>query len=185
MSRGHCPHLLWDVRKRSLGLEEPGLLRRHYLGKGAAGAGEAGAGEPFLAPRTPLPEVRRGLGVPSNRRSEVSGAPPSALRALAGGPGPPLRGAPDPPPPPPEDAEGPRSRCPSPVSRPAPSLRELLHEGRSSREVGRRGGSRRLKNRPGAVVYVPVPPDLPSLSLLKTAKENKKRKKPHTTSMPG
>ncbi|XP_072741552.1 DDB1- and CUL4-associated factor 6 isoform X5 [Ciconia boyciana] len=33
MSRGHCPHLLWDVRKRSLGLEEPGLLRRHYLGR--------------------------------------------------------------------------------------------------------------------------------------------------------
>uniref|UniRef100_A0A8B9UN72 DDB1- and CUL4-associated factor 6 n=1 Tax=Anas zonorhyncha TaxID=75864 RepID=A0A8B9UN72_9AVES len=28
MSRGRCPHLLWDVRKRSLGLEEPGLLRR-------------------------------------------------------------------------------------------------------------------------------------------------------------
>ncbi|KAM6140171.1 DDB1- and CUL4-associated factor 6 isoform 1-T1 [Pterocles gutturalis] len=33
MSRGHSPHLLWDVRKRSLGLEEPGLLRRHYLGR--------------------------------------------------------------------------------------------------------------------------------------------------------
>ncbi|KAM6097895.1 DDB1- and CUL4-associated factor 6 isoform 4-T4 [Theristicus caerulescens] len=33
MSRGHGPHLLWDVRKRSLGLEEPGLLRRHYLGR--------------------------------------------------------------------------------------------------------------------------------------------------------
>ncbi|XP_074919553.1 DDB1- and CUL4-associated factor 6 [Chelonoidis abingdonii] len=33
MSRGCCPHLLWDVRKRSLGLEEPGLLRRHYLGR--------------------------------------------------------------------------------------------------------------------------------------------------------
>lgn len=33
MSRGRCPHLLWDVRKRTLGLEEPGLLRRHYLGK--------------------------------------------------------------------------------------------------------------------------------------------------------
>ncbi|XP_068881581.1 DDB1- and CUL4-associated factor 6 isoform X5 [Aphelocoma coerulescens] len=33
MSRGRCPHLLWDVRKRSLGLEEPGLLRRHYLGR--------------------------------------------------------------------------------------------------------------------------------------------------------
>uniref|UniRef100_A0A672TYY8 DDB1- and CUL4-associated factor 6 n=1 Tax=Strigops habroptila TaxID=2489341 RepID=A0A672TYY8_STRHB len=29
----HCHHLLWDVRKRSLGLEEPGLLRRHYLGR--------------------------------------------------------------------------------------------------------------------------------------------------------
>ncbi|XP_058686551.1 DDB1- and CUL4-associated factor 6 isoform X6 [Poecile atricapillus] len=25
--------LLWDVRKRTLGLEEPGLLRRHYLGR--------------------------------------------------------------------------------------------------------------------------------------------------------
>ncbi|XP_042313504.1 DDB1- and CUL4-associated factor 6 isoform X4 [Sceloporus undulatus] len=33
MSRGCCPHLLWDVRKRSLGLEEPGLLRRRYLGR--------------------------------------------------------------------------------------------------------------------------------------------------------
>ncbi|KAM7064811.1 DDB1- and CUL4-associated factor 6 isoform 4-T4 [Acridotheres tristis] len=33
MSRGRCPHLLWDVRKRTLGLEEPGLLRRHYLGR--------------------------------------------------------------------------------------------------------------------------------------------------------
>ncbi|XP_026514798.1 DDB1- and CUL4-associated factor 6 isoform X4 [Terrapene carolina triunguis] len=33
MSRRCCPHLLWDVRKRSLGLEEPGLLRRHYLGR--------------------------------------------------------------------------------------------------------------------------------------------------------
>ncbi|XP_025894333.1 DDB1- and CUL4-associated factor 6 isoform X2 [Nothoprocta perdicaria] len=33
MSRGCCPHLLWDVRRRSLGLEEPGLLRRHYLGR--------------------------------------------------------------------------------------------------------------------------------------------------------
>ncbi|KAM9565724.1 DDB1- and CUL4-associated factor 6 isoform 3-T3 [Guaruba guarouba] len=33
MSRGHCHHVLWDVRKRSLGLEEPGLLRRHYLGR--------------------------------------------------------------------------------------------------------------------------------------------------------
>uniref|UniRef100_A0A803T9Y3 DDB1 and CUL4 associated factor 6 n=1 Tax=Anolis carolinensis TaxID=28377 RepID=A0A803T9Y3_ANOCA len=33
MSRGCCPHLLWDVRQRSLGLEEPGLLRRRYLGR--------------------------------------------------------------------------------------------------------------------------------------------------------
>uniref|UniRef100_A0A8C3UD97 DDB1- and CUL4-associated factor 6 n=2 Tax=Catharus ustulatus TaxID=91951 RepID=A0A8C3UD97_CATUS len=33
MSRGRCPHLLWDVRKRTLGLEDPGLLRRHYLGR--------------------------------------------------------------------------------------------------------------------------------------------------------
>ncbi|XP_054829446.1 DDB1- and CUL4-associated factor 6 isoform X5 [Eublepharis macularius] len=33
MSRGCCTHLLWDVRKRSLGLEEPGLLRRRYLGR--------------------------------------------------------------------------------------------------------------------------------------------------------
>uniref|UniRef100_A0A8C6X429 DDB1- and CUL4-associated factor 6 n=1 Tax=Naja naja TaxID=35670 RepID=A0A8C6X429_NAJNA len=31
MSRGCCTHLLWDVKKRSLGLEEPGLLRRRYL----------------------------------------------------------------------------------------------------------------------------------------------------------
>ncbi|XP_078245948.1 DDB1- and CUL4-associated factor 6 isoform X6 [Pogona vitticeps] len=33
MSRSCCTHLLWDVRKRSLGLEEPGLLRRRYLGR--------------------------------------------------------------------------------------------------------------------------------------------------------
>uniref|UniRef100_A0A8D0B3S2 DDB1- and CUL4-associated factor 6 n=1 Tax=Salvator merianae TaxID=96440 RepID=A0A8D0B3S2_SALMN len=33
MSRGCCTHLLWDVRKRSLGLEEPSLLRRRYLGR--------------------------------------------------------------------------------------------------------------------------------------------------------
>ncbi|KAM3837644.1 DDB1- and CUL4-associated factor 6 isoform 5-T5 [Vipera latastei] len=33
MSRGCCTHLLWDVKKRSLGLEEPGLLRRRYLGR--------------------------------------------------------------------------------------------------------------------------------------------------------
>ncbi|XP_044297275.1 DDB1- and CUL4-associated factor 6 isoform X2 [Varanus komodoensis] len=33
MSRGCCTHLLWDVRKRSLGLEDPGLLRRRYLGR--------------------------------------------------------------------------------------------------------------------------------------------------------
>ncbi|XP_070606308.1 DDB1- and CUL4-associated factor 6 isoform X7 [Erythrolamprus reginae] len=33
MSRGCCTHLLWDVKKRSLGLEDPGLLRRRYLGR--------------------------------------------------------------------------------------------------------------------------------------------------------
>ncbi|TRZ23357.1 hypothetical protein HGM15179_003774 [Zosterops borbonicus] len=33
MSRGRRAHLLWDVRKRTLGLEEPALLRRHYLGR--------------------------------------------------------------------------------------------------------------------------------------------------------
>ncbi|XP_032075205.1 DDB1- and CUL4-associated factor 6 isoform X2 [Thamnophis elegans] len=33
MSRGCCTHLLWDVKKRTLGLEEPGLLRRRYLGR--------------------------------------------------------------------------------------------------------------------------------------------------------
>ncbi|GAB1285643.1 DDB1- and CUL4-associated factor 6 [Apodemus speciosus] len=32
MSRsGSCPHLLWDVRKRSLGLEDPSRLRSRYL----------------------------------------------------------------------------------------------------------------------------------------------------------
>lgn len=51
MSRGRCPHLLWDVRKRSLGLEEPGLLRRHYLGKGAAASGPGSGGSPLLPPR--------------------------------------------------------------------------------------------------------------------------------------
>ncbi|XP_034866798.1 DDB1- and CUL4-associated factor 6 isoform X2 [Mirounga leonina] len=34
MSRGgSCPHLLWDVRKRSLGLEDPSRLRSRYLGE--------------------------------------------------------------------------------------------------------------------------------------------------------
>ncbi|XP_071420204.1 DDB1- and CUL4-associated factor 6 isoform X2 [Pithys albifrons albifrons] len=33
MARARCPHLLWDVQRRSLGLQEPGLLRRHYLGR--------------------------------------------------------------------------------------------------------------------------------------------------------
>ncbi|KAF6292719.1 DDB1 and CUL4 associated factor 6 [Rhinolophus ferrumequinum] len=34
MSRGgSCPHLLWDVRKRSLGLEDPTRLRSRYLGR--------------------------------------------------------------------------------------------------------------------------------------------------------
>ncbi|XP_049491102.1 DDB1- and CUL4-associated factor 6 isoform X1 [Panthera uncia] len=34
MSRGgSCPHLLWDVRKRSLGLEDPSRLRSRYLGR--------------------------------------------------------------------------------------------------------------------------------------------------------
>lgn len=34
MSRGGCcPHLLWDVRKRSLGLEDPSRLRSRYLGE--------------------------------------------------------------------------------------------------------------------------------------------------------
>ncbi|XP_046537472.1 DDB1- and CUL4-associated factor 6 isoform X8 [Equus quagga] len=31
--RGSCPHLLWDVRKRSLGLEDPSRLRNRYLGR--------------------------------------------------------------------------------------------------------------------------------------------------------
>ncbi|KAM5236128.1 DDB1- and CUL4-associated factor 6 isoform 4-T4 [Ctenodactylus gundi] len=34
MSRGgRCPHLLWDVRRRSLGLEDPSRLRSRYLGR--------------------------------------------------------------------------------------------------------------------------------------------------------
>ncbi|XP_027778627.2 DDB1- and CUL4-associated factor 6 isoform X4 [Marmota flaviventris] len=34
MSRGgSCPHLLWDVRRRSLGLEDPSRLRSRYLGR--------------------------------------------------------------------------------------------------------------------------------------------------------
>ncbi|CAK6439841.1 unnamed protein product [Pipistrellus nathusii] len=34
MSRGgSCPHLLWDVRRRSLGLEDPARLRSRYLGR--------------------------------------------------------------------------------------------------------------------------------------------------------
>ena len=41
MSRGgSCPHLLWDVRKRSLGLEDPSRLRSRYLGeRGPRGRG--------------------------------------------------------------------------------------------------------------------------------------------------
>ncbi|XP_055964523.1 DDB1- and CUL4-associated factor 6 isoform X3 [Sorex fumeus] len=34
MSRGGaCPHLLWDVRQRSLGLQDPARLRSRYLGR--------------------------------------------------------------------------------------------------------------------------------------------------------
>lgn len=34
MSRGRpCPHLLWDVRRRALGLEDPARLRSRYLGR--------------------------------------------------------------------------------------------------------------------------------------------------------
>lgn len=37
---GSCPHLLWDVRKRSLGLEDPSRLRSRYLGeRGPRGGG--------------------------------------------------------------------------------------------------------------------------------------------------
>lgn len=40
MSRGgSCPHLLWDVRRRSLGLEDPSRLRSRYLGEPGRGAG--------------------------------------------------------------------------------------------------------------------------------------------------
>lgn len=41
MSRGgSCPHLLWDVRKRALGLEDPSRLRSRYLGeRGPQGGG--------------------------------------------------------------------------------------------------------------------------------------------------
>uniref|UniRef100_A0A8C2V5U4 DDB1 and CUL4 associated factor 6 n=1 Tax=Chinchilla lanigera TaxID=34839 RepID=A0A8C2V5U4_CHILA len=39
MSRGgSCPHLLWDVRRRSLGLEDPSRLRSRYLGERGPGA---------------------------------------------------------------------------------------------------------------------------------------------------
>lgn len=51
MSRGgSCPHLLWDVRKRSLGLEDPSRLRSRYLGErgprggGAEVAAQSGGG---------------------------------------------------------------------------------------------------------------------------------------------
>lgn len=47
MSRGCCPHLLWDVRKRSLGLQEPGLLRRHYLGERPTDPAWGGRGGSF------------------------------------------------------------------------------------------------------------------------------------------
>lgn len=105
MSRGRCPHLLWDVRKRTLGLEEPGLLRRHYLGKhGRCGARGADGPRLSLAPH----QAGRGPGAPSRRRrcsrsaalsrsSEVSRAPcgaatppPNPLpapRAFRGAPG--------------------------------------------------------------------------------------------------
>lgn len=34
MSRGRpYPHLLWDVRRRALGLEDPARLRSRYLGE--------------------------------------------------------------------------------------------------------------------------------------------------------
>lgn len=82
MSRGRCPHLLWDVRKRSLGLEEPALLRRHYLGKHGRRRGKGrreGAAEelrPCLAPH------RAGTGGPASpsrrRRSPARPRCPAA-----------------------------------------------------------------------------------------------------------
>lgn len=80
MSRGRCPHLLWDVRKRSLGLEEPGLLRRHYLGKGAAASGPGSGGSP--------PPPSPAAAVPGRQVSPPAcAAPPAAAGAPRGGEG--------------------------------------------------------------------------------------------------
>lgn len=69
MSRGgSCPHLLWDVRKRSLGLEDPSRLRSRYLGeRGPRGGGAKVAAQRWgRGPRSGLLAVgqRFGPGAP-------------------------------------------------------------------------------------------------------------------------
>lgn len=73
MSRGgSCPHLLWDVRKRSLGLEDPSRLRSRYLGE----QGPRGRGAEVAAPRWGR-GPRRGLLEPGQL---LGGGVPETLR---------------------------------------------------------------------------------------------------------
>lgn len=88
MSRGgSCPHLLWDVRKRSLGLEDPSRLRSRYLGERGPGAeaprspprgGGGGRGRGLLAVGQCLgrgvPESLGALGGP--RQPDPAPCPP-------------------------------------------------------------------------------------------------------------
>lgn len=71
MSRGgSCPHLLWDVRKRSLGLEDPARLRSRYLGERGPLAEALGAAQGWgRGPRSGLLAAGRRLdpGAPETR----------------------------------------------------------------------------------------------------------------------
>lgn len=68
MSRGgSSPHLLWDVRKRALGLEDPSCLRSRYLGERDPSPNPEPRGPPV---GDELSVVARGAGLaPLGRRS--------------------------------------------------------------------------------------------------------------------
>lgn len=96
MSRGGSrPHLLWDVRKRSLGLEDPSRLRSRYLGeRGPRGGGaEVAARRWGRGPRSGLLEEGQRLGRSPPRRGRW-GDPGGRPRAPSSqGQAPPLHAA--------------------------------------------------------------------------------------------
>lgn len=93
MSRGGSrPHLLWDVRKRSLGLEDPWRLRSRYLGERGRGGGRVaalrwGRGAPLAVGGGTAPGAAGARGGQVSGRAGGSPRPalcPSGARAPAG-----------------------------------------------------------------------------------------------------